>query len=1140
MLAELGEKRSRLIYLLGLLSGIKALSLVAIAGGLAAGISDLAVGSGSWTAVIPVIACAAVARALSGWGAEVVGARAALDTTGELRDGLAARAARSGAGQHAASGSGSVAALGTVGLDGLDAYFTTVLPAMVSAAVVPLIVGIRIFAADPLSAILILITVPLIPIFMILVGGHTRDGVDAAASALTRLTDQLIELARGLPVLVGLNRADDVAATLERLSDEHRVRTMATLRTAFLSALVLELISTISVALVAVGIGLRLVTGDLDLEVGLLVLILAAECYAPLRDVGVAFHAAEDGRGALRRARAFIEAPVPAGVLGDEETSAGAPTRMGAGPVDLRVDGLGIRYPDRTEATIASLSFEAEPGTTIALRGASGTGKSSVLAVLAGTPFGAGAEVSGRVGGLHGRTVAYAPQHVHTVGETVRAELELYGAGLEEERRGQVIDALLREFDLQVVADSDPSQLSPGELRRLAVVRALLRVEAGAGILLLDEPTAHLDEHRAATVRNAIARLHGSVTIVFCSHDPRVVALADHTVAVGHEQGPGGERGLPARFAEDGHPAGISRAEQMPAAAAAASNPPASPVPLPLVLETLRSILRPVAGPLLGSAILGSFAALFAIALTAVSGWLIVRASEHPPIMYLTVAIVGVRFFGIGRSGLRYAERLSTHSAVFASLTVLRGRLWRAIARRGAASRAVLGGGGPFDAVIVVADQVRDLAPRVLLPPVIAVLSSVAAVVAVALLHAPALAALIPALLICLVLAPILAIATDRSATRTRTALRSVTARRLPPFLAAAAELVANGVDGEVRRALREDDAVAAAAAKRAAWSRGLTGALVIGVLTAASGVMLAVSAPAAAGGTLSGEVVAVLALLPLAMIEVMLGVVTAAQQWPALRVALARSARVLGPEPLEAADPAAATRLEGIDSLELVAAAAVWPDDGARAFPAVSARIERGEWLRVEGRSGAGKTALLAAIMGRLPIASGDLLVNGIPASELMPEDLRDRISWCPQEAFLFDSTIRGNLLIARPHHDRPTEAEMLGALRRVGLGPLLDRLPDGLDSRVGAQGGQLSGGERQRLAVARSLLSSADVVLLDEPTAHLDHDSAVTLMADLRTALRDHLVVLVSHDPAAVDVRDAVLRLDSSSPSRALQPVA
>jgi ATP-binding cassette subfamily C protein CydCD len=202
------------------------------------------------------------------------------------------------------------------------------------------------------------------------------------------------------------------------------------------------------------------------------------------------------------------------------------------------------------------------------------------------------------------------------------------------------------------------------------------------------------------------------------------------------------------------------------------------------------------------------------------------------------------------------------------------------------------------------------------------------------------------------------------------------------------------------------------------------------------------------------------------------------------------------------------------LPGLELTGLGARWPGAPRNAFSGLSARVRAGEWLTVTGPSGAGKSTLLAVLLGFLPAAAGTLHRGG-------------SLAWCPQQGHLFDSSLRANLLIARPRETPPAEEEMVSALRRVGLGPLLAELRDGLDTRLGPGGASFSGGQRQRIAVARTLLTGAQTILLDEPTAHLDTGSARSLLADLRGGLAGQAVVLVTHDPAAARATDKTLVL-------------
>ena len=1079
----LADINPRHALVLGVLAALKAASLVGIAEAVASGIVAV-IGGDDWRGAVLLGLASGLVRGAVTWASASYATRAAIGAKEQLRGELARRLLGGSARGGTDSGVGSNSIVGTVGLDELDNYYRTALPATITAAVVPLLIGARILFADPVSAIIIVLTVPLVPVFMVLVGLHSKERADAASTSLQRLSDQLAELARGLPVLVGLGRVDEQSAALRQVSERNRRATMATLRTAFLSSLVLELIATLSVAVVAVFVGVRLVGGDLPLAVGLLALILAPECFAPFRELGAAFHSSQDGLAAMRRARSVIDAPADPDVrlVGD----------------DVSVADLVVTRDDRVLPTIDGLTFTVRAGSITAIEGASGSGKSTLLGVLAGLVPVTGGSVT--VPG----DVAWVPQHPHPVAATVWDEVRLYA------NSDSATDAAIQELGLLRVAAADPARVSPGELRRIAVARGLVRVAAGASVLLLDEPTAHLDSASAELVERAISRLRGSVTIVLASHEASVAELADDRILLAAQ---GGLR--------DGSEA-----------AGPAADPDAtrdtSVVMQRGALAELLAFLRPTGWRMIGAILLGSGASLAALSLTAVSGWLIVRASEQPPIMYLLVAIVGVRFFGIARAGLRYAERLATHDSVLGSVTDLRSRLWSGLASRGLASRALTSGGAALDYLIGAADRVRDLVPRVVLPPAVAIVTSIAALVATGLLYSPAVPVLAVGLLASLALGPVVAVLADRRASVGIAAVRSSVLREFAAMVAASGELSVNGVGERVVGRLASLDAQAGRLARSTAWALGLGNAIVVFAGVSAAVFMLPVTSAAVAAGALPPAVVAVLVLIPLGLIEPLVGLVDSVQQWPALAAALRRVRTIAAP----VAPARVGVEAGLIESLELADLGATWPGADAPAFGPISVAASRGDRVVVEGPSGAGKSTLLATLLGYVPASEGKILVNGRDVSTLDQASLRRRIAWCPQESHLFDSTIRGNLLLARGRDDRPTDLELELVLARVGLEPLLSSLTDGLDTRVGSAGDRLSGGERQRLAVARTLLAESDVVLLDEPTAHLDAAAAESLMADLRFALGDRIVVLVTHHAAERRDGDLLVSMGSAHP--------
>ncbi|SDE67688.1 ATP-binding cassette, subfamily C, CydCD [Blastococcus fimeti] len=1066
--------------------------LVLLAAGLAHAVArGSGLTEGSATGPLVLAAAGATLRGVAGSVGEALAARDARRAEDRLRRALLDRLAGSPAAVAVAGGPGPAAVLATTRLHELGPALATYLPALARTVVVPPALLLVLAATDLLSAVLVAVTLPLVPVFMVLVGRYTRSATADSARALDRIAAHVAELVRGLPVLVGLGRAADQAAALARLGEAHRSRTMATLRVAFLSALVLELIATLSVALVAVTVGLRLVHGDLSLALGLTALLLAPEAFTPLRSLGSAHHAAEDAALAAAEARAVLaapDAPLPAPAADDDPRGA-----------DVAVRGLIVRYPGRGVAALPPTDLVVRPGELVALTGPSGSGKSTLLAALAGV-LAADAVEGGSVTGVG--PLAYVPQSPRTTGATVADELRRH-AGSAPGADAIVGEAFVVEALARVgatdLAGRAPGSLSPGQLQRVALARALVRIRRGASLLLLDEPTAHLDDDARALVADLLQSLRGTVTVLLVTHDPALAASADRTVV------------LPAPAIR------TSGAESPPPVRTFGAESPDEPEPEPA------SASAPVRGALARAGLLGALAAAAGVALTAVSGWLIVRAAEMPPVLTLLVATAGVRFFGIGRAALRWLERLAAHDAALRLAAQTRVRVWRALATQGlAADRSP---GAALARVVGDVGVVQDLTVRVRPVLVVAGVVPVATVAVLALVHLPA--AMTVGAVLALTVAGVVAVhrRLDAGAARTGRTLQVESLQATTTALDGAADLRAHGL------AAHTAADVAAVADRQAAVTRTGDRAAAIGTGLVVLGTGLAavlVTAVAVTGGV-AGPVLAVLALAPLALAEPLSGLVPALQRRGALADAQARLDAVVAAElPAEPAAPLPAP--DGVRDLAVERLTAGWPG-GPDVLQDLTASARAGDgWLVLRGPSGAGKSTFLAVLMAALRPRAGSYALDDVDTARLTGDDVRSRIAWLPQEAHVFASSIRANLAAAAPRGvlvGADGEARMTAALTAAGLGPLLAALPDGLDTPVGAGGAALSGGERRRLATARALLAGRDVVLLDEPTAHLDPPTAQALLADLRTALAGRVVVCVTHDADVERNGDTVVRL-------------
>ncbi|GAB2935661.1 thiol reductant ABC exporter subunit CydD [Rhodococcus aerolatus] len=1071
----------------GLVALVRTGGLVALAVGLSGAVAAVVDGGAVTGWALLALAGTAVRAGAGGLG-DVLAARDARRGEDALRSRVLTRLlAGRGEAVDAAGGTGPAAVLAGTRLHELGPALATVVPALADAAVVPLVVLVALGATDPLSAVLVGVTLPLVPLFLALVGMHTRDSTAAAAAALDRVAEHVAELVRGLPVLVGLGRAADQLATLARLGRAHRERTLATLRVAFLSALVLEVLATLSVALVAVTVGVRLVGGSLGLQVGLLALLLAPEAFGPLRALGAAHHASEDAAEAVRASRELLALPVAVPAV-----------TAGAG---LEVRDLVVRFDGRDHPAVDGVSLAVAPGEVLALRGPSGCGKSTVLGVLAG----AVAPTSGTVA-LPG-PVALVPQHPRTTGTTVADELAVHGGGPAELARvgaGHLADRLCRT-------------LSPGELARVAFARALARVRHGARVVLLDEPTASLDDDATALVAGVLAELRGvdGVRVVLVSHEPALTALADRTLDLAPGVSPTSRgqqapldraaptcRDLPSRAGRT-----IRSPEGLPDTAKCAGRGQGRGHDVDGLGWPRAALARSVTA--------GTASAASAVALTAISGWLVVRAAEQPPMLTLLVAIVGVRATGLLRAGLRWLERLATHDAALSLATRTRTRVWSALTAQGPAADRTPG--RALARVVGDVGLLQDLSVRVLAPPWVsgAVLAGTAAALAVLDLQV----GLVTAGVLAVAVAVIAAVhrAADRGPAREADELTTRTLHETATVLDGAADLRAHGLaDAAVARL----DALGrrqGSAARRASRATAATTAVSVLACGAAAVCATALHAP-----TLAPPVVAVLALAPLALLEPLTALGAALRQRRAWADARTRTADVLAaPVPAEPGNPVALPR--PVRRLDVTGLRAGWPD-GPDVLTGVDAHAAPGSWLVVTGPSGSGKSTLLAVLLGALRPRAGTVSLGGVDTATTTTDELRAVTAWCPQDAHVFAAGVRANLALADPGAD---EAAMRAVLHRVGLRPLLAGLPDGLDTGVGSGGAALSGGERRRLAVARALLADRDVVLLDEPTAHLDPPTAAALVADLRRGLADRVVVCVTHDAELARPGDTLLDL-------------
>ncbi|WP_432560363.1 thiol reductant ABC exporter subunit CydD [Granulicoccus sp. GXG6511] len=479
---------------------------------------------GLWAA-IGVLAAIIAGRALLAWLNSWLAHRSAAAVKSQLRSDIIA--ARLRAPGRTDTSTGSLIALLTHGLDALDGYFARYLPQLALAFTVPLIVGVAIFTTHVTSALIVAVSLPLIPVFMVLIGLATKVRMAKSWRTQRRLANHFGDLVTGLPTLQAFGRAKNQTIGLEITEKKHRSETMSTLRVSFLSGFALELLATYSVALVAVPVGLLIVDNRMDLVTGLFVLILVPEVYLPVRQVGVHYHDSVDGIAAADDAFAVIER------AGGKPGIVPAPSLVDA---PIRLDRVSFTYPEAKSPALVDFSAEVRPGEVVAFAGPSGCGKSTALALLMGfwTPSEGSIAVGDRLLfeldiASWREQLAYVAQEPGLVSGTIADNVRLGDPTADD---AAVADALRRAGGAGLAPERDVDDagenLSAGEIRRIAMARALLRIDAGARLLVLDEPTAGLDSDTEAQVLAGVRR--SGVGALVVTHRPAVLAAADRVI----------------------------------------------------------------------------------------------------------------------------------------------------------------------------------------------------------------------------------------------------------------------------------------------------------------------------------------------------------------------------------------------------------------------------------------------------------------------------------------------------------------------------------------------------------------------------------------------------------------------------------
>lgn len=1061
----------------------------------------------------------------------------------------------------------------TEGIASVRSYLADAVPKKASLVVVPLCLAVAICCFDVLSGVIALVCLPLIMVFMQLVGHTASDDAARRHTGFTQMSNHFLDALRGLSTLRAFGRARTYGNAVFAASESYRRHVMRTLRTATLSSTVLDVFATCGLAAVAIMLGFRMVDGEVLFFPALTVLLLVPEFFMPIRAYARGYHATLEGASALaalERALLFADEQAALEVEYESIESELALDRAISAPgiPEVRLEGVSIAH-GRHHHVLSKVGFSLAGARLVVVTGPSGAGKSSLLDVLAGfaDPTSGRIYINGeeaetlRRPDWHGR-VSYIPQRPHLFNATLKENVAFYRPDASDE---EVISAL-RQVDLGWLAEGEQGldlmlgeggrALSGGEAHRIALARTL--VDGARDVILLDEPTAHLDIETELQLKRVLLRAFSDKLVIMATHNLHWVRVADVHLQVegGTVQVLGAE--APALRQEEAavsvHPPEARRRhghEQDPNAAAGSggADAPVAAKPEPRAERAaggrlIRSLFR-MNAPLIACAMALAFAAaLFAGGLMFTSGYMISVAASLPvTVLALHLPSIFVRIFGVGKPLLDYVQRLLSHDWILRATSALRKRLFEA-------ARSAFESARPerlSDMLATLSDDIartQDLFIRCALPYGLALLLVVATSCAAAAFSLPFGLILFVLLSVATVGLSVAALAMDGRLKDEEAAGERSLYGMLTDDVMGLRDIVLAGRGRERAQQVLKAHVVGErirmtlGAHKRA---RAFTCQLLLGcaillcLIWAAAAFTPSVPTPQglspAAHGLAAFAVqnespcpqnwITAFAICLFPLIEFFLPATEALLDGSVMRKGADRIGALLESASASADGSAAwASACEedpqdAANAVEVDIRSLRYPDAAQDALSGITLTIPRGSLTAVIGPSGAGKTTLVRAIARDLPFA-----VPGVRRAGRV-----GRVGLIEQESYLFNKSLRENLLIAKGDAD---DGELEEVLRRVGLSGLLERLPKGLDAVLASGGEDVSGGEATRIAVARALLAGFDTIVLDEPFRALDADTEAEVMATIQEALVDRTVIVVTHHLQGVSAFDRVVFVD------------
>jgi ATP-binding cassette subfamily C protein CydCD len=1082
------------------------------------------------------------ARGLLTWLSEITANAVALRVKANLRERLFAHILALGPAFSRSERTGELTTAAVEGVEALDAYFSQYLPQLVISTLVPVSVLILVFPLDPLSGIVLLLTAPLIPFFMYIIGRGAEVVTRRQYETLSRLSAHFLDSLQGLTTLKIFGQSKAQTKNIATVSDQFRDTTLKVLQVTFLSAFALELLATISTAIVAVEVGLRLLYGQMQFHEALFLLILAPEFYLPLRMLGLRFHAGMAGTSAARRIFQILDMPV----AGDNRLVVAENSSDEILPIEF--EDVTFQYPDANLPALKNIDLTISRGQHIALVGPSGSGKTTFINLLLGfiQPTN-GRIVTPAAAANILPFISWVPQQPYLFHDTLAANICLGDPNASREEiftaarlahLDEFIETLPEKYDTLI--GEGGARLSSGQAQRLALARAFLK---NAPILILDESTSSLDPETEAQVEEAMRRLMQNRTVITIAHRMNTVVKADKIIVfeAGRiiEQGTQSEllsqNGAFAKMvkANDGLQVETFESQTLKqdqhyvssAAGHRSSVEDFSSQNIKVessIFLRLAYFLQDSWGWVALSVLLGSFTIGSSVALMGTSAWLISDAALHPSVAALEVAIVGVRFFGIARAVFRYLERLVSHNVTFRLLSRLRVWFYQKIEPLAPARLMDYRAGDLLARIIGDVETLENFYVRVIAPPLVAILVGVGTSIFLG-SFAPQLAALLIIffLLVGLVL-PFLAQSMSQRAGVDVITHRSELHVQLVDGIQGLADLLAFGRGPDRLAQIQQTGKEYRASQRNLAHINGIFSGLTIFLTNFALWLILFIAIPLVRSDHINGVMLAALALLTLASFEAVTPLPLAAQMWTSTREAARRLFDVVDTQPA-VNEEVQYSKIEIPNSdVEFSDLTFFYPGENTPALRHINFHIQQGRSVALVGPSGAGKSSVANLLLRFWEYETGGILLGGRSLKAFAPDQVRERIAYVSQNTYFFNTSVYENLRLARRGVGRD---DVEAAARAAQIHDFIVALPKGYDTLIGEQGLRLSGGERQRLAIARAIIKDAPILILDEPTANLDPLTEKQVLETLFNLMKKKTSLLITHRLIGLENVDKIL---------------